>query len=176
MFNHFAQICQPNWGVLHVPSARALLERTYKAHGAGGQQGPVAEDLLLLFSIFAAAAFNWTPSLLERLKATPAEAKAAFAGYNGIAVSILDNDVSPVKPSTTALAALSNLAHLSTNSRGLSDNVLLLRLKCLLMARSMSVDRLDTRKSREERAQKGCNMIELEVQRRVWWNLVGFDW
>jgi len=40
----------------------------------------------------------------------------------------------------------------------------------------MSVDRLDTRKSREERAQKGCNMIELEVQRRVWWNLVGFDW
>ncbi|GJN86238.1 hypothetical protein PLIIFM63780_009817 [Purpureocillium lilacinum] len=181
LFNHFAQICQPNWGVLHVPSARALLERTYKARGAAGQQGPVqqspaAEDLLLLFSIFAAAAFNWTPSLLEGLKATPAEAKAAFAGYNTIAMSILDNDVSSVKPSTTALAALSNLAHLSTNSRGLSDNVLLLRLKCLLMARSMGVDRLDTRKSREERAQKGCNIIELEVQRRVWWNLVGFDW
>ncbi|KAJ6437418.1 endonuclease/exonuclease/phosphatase [Purpureocillium lavendulum] len=176
LFHHFAQKCQPNWGVLHIPSARALLERTYDS--LEGSEPVDVADLLLLFSVFAAAAFSWTSSLLSRLSSTPAEARAAFAAYNRLALSILENDVSPVKPSTTALAALSNLAHLGTNSRGLSDNVLCLRLKCLVMARSMGVDRLDTRKSREGRSQdtKGCNMVELEVQRRVWWNLVGFDW
>ncbi|CAG9982285.1 unnamed protein product [Clonostachys byssicola] len=36
--------------------------------------------------------------------------------------------------------------------------------------------RLDTAKAREERQRNGCNEIELEVQRRIWWHMVADDW
>ncbi len=46
----------------------------------------------------------------------------------------------------------------------------------MLMARAMEIHRLDTAKSIEQRRVKGCNMIEIEVQRRIWWHMVASDW
>ncbi|KAI9742548.1 MAG: hypothetical protein M1818_003688 [Claussenomyces sp. TS43310] len=132
-------------------------------------------NLLLLFSIFAGAALAWTPQLLEKLNSTQAEAKAAFSAYTRLAMSMLDNAHRPLAPSTVALAAVSNLAHVITNSDGFPVIVHVLRLRCLLMARAMPIHRLDTPKSREERRLKGCNMIEIEVQRRIWWDMAAFD-
>ncbi|KAK2612696.1 hypothetical protein QQS21_001313 [Conoideocrella luteorostrata] len=91
-------------------------------------------------------------------------------------MSIVDDSSRSLTPSTTALAAMANLNNLTTHSRGLSDNAVVLRMKCHIMAHSLRLDRLDTAKSREDRGRKGCNMIHIEIQRRVWWNLVGTDW
>lgn len=149
------------------------MEQIYQSIFEGEE--PSMTNLLLLFSIFASAAIAWTPQLLEKLNSTQAEAKAAFTAYSRLAMSILDNH-RPVAPSTTALAAIGNLIHLLINVNGFHVKVHSLRFRCLLMARAMKIHCLDTVKAREERRLKGCNMIEIEVQRRIWWNMVASDW
>ncbi|KAI9933619.1 hypothetical protein AWENTII_002312 [Aspergillus wentii] len=150
------------------------MEEAYQRMMLGGQ--PTSTRLLLLFTIFAGAALAWTPELLEKLRSTKDEAKAAFTAYTSLAMSILDDDSQPVTASTVALAAISNLAYLITNSDGFAVKASVLRIRCLLMARTMQIHRLDTVKSQEERRMKGCNIIEIEVQRRVWWHMVATDW
>lgn len=150
------------------------MEQTYQSMMDGEE--PSDTNILLHFSIFAGAALSWTPQLLDELKCTQGEAKAAFTVYTRLAMSIVDDDDCPLGPSTVALEAISSLAHLLSNSSGLPDRVYVLRMRCLSMARTMNIHRLDTAKSREERKLKGCNMIEIEVQRRVWWSMVAFDW
>lgn len=165
---------QPTFGVLHIPSTKALLEKTYDS--LLEVEEPSAANLMLLFSIFAGAALVWTPRLLERLQSTREEAKAAFKAYARLALDILEHPRLFIQASTTALVAIGTMAHLLMNTDGFPLKVHVLRHRCLLMAREMQVHRVDTAKSREERRLKGCNMIDIEVQRRVWWNMVASDW
>ena len=132
--------------------------------------------MLLLFSIFVGAAAMWTTQTLQQLQATPAEAKAAFMVYRRLAISIVDSTAKPLTPSVTALAAIGNLNNIMTHAHGMLDSTMVLRMRWYGMARSLQVDSLDTVKNREGRRRNGCNMIDIEVQRRVWWNMVSGDW
>ncbi|KAB8269319.1 hypothetical protein BDV30DRAFT_229926 [Aspergillus minisclerotigenes] len=114
-------------------------------------------------------------NLLEKLNATPTEAQAAFKVYTRLAISIVDHP-QPMEPSTTALAAMATLSHMAGNSDNYPYQLPLIRFRCFSMARAMQIHRLDTLKSREQRELKGYNPIELEVQRRVWWNMLASDW
>ncbi|KAJ5390243.1 uncharacterized protein N7496_001311 [Penicillium cataractarum] len=174
LFNHFATTLQPTFGVLHIPSTKELLQTTYD--GLLEDEEPSAANLMLLFSIFAGASLVWTPRLLGTLQSTREEAKAAFKTYSRFAMEILEHPRLHIQASTTALVAIGTMAHILMNTDGFPLKVHLLRHRCLLMAREMQVHRLDTAKSREERRLKGCNMIDIEVQRRVWWNMVASDW
>ncbi|KAJ5174464.1 uncharacterized protein N7482_000341 [Penicillium canariense] len=174
LFDHFARTLQPTFGVLHIPSARSLMEATYECLLEGEE--PSAADLMLLFSIFAGAALVWTPQLLEKLNSTREEAKAAFIAYTRVALAILDHPHRAVQASTTFLVATGTMAHLLMNTDGFPLKVHLLRHRCLLISREMQIHRLDTARCREERRLKGCDMIDIEVQRRMWWNMVASDW
>jgi hypothetical protein len=174
LFSHFATTLQPTFGVLHIPSTKALMETAYEGLLEGEE--PSAANLMLLFSIFAGAALVWTPQLLERLQSTREEAKAAFMAYARLALDILEHPRRLIQTSTTSLVAISTMAHLLMNTDGFPLKVHLLRHRCLLMSREMGIHRLDTCKSREERRLKGCDMIEIEVQRRLWWHMVASDW
>ncbi|KAA8652419.1 hypothetical protein EYZ11_012395 [Aspergillus tanneri] len=171
LFDHFIHSMHANFGVLHVPWTRTVMEESYYqfAHG----ETPAATTLLLLLSIFASAAWVWTPSLLQTLRAAPTEAKSAYVAYSRLALGLLDHTVSP---STAALAAISNLTYLHTNAEGLPDKVHLLRAKGLLMARAMRIHCLDSPKSREQRRANGSDAVEVELQRRIWWHMVSSDW
>ncbi|CEJ56295.1 hypothetical protein PMG11_02506 [Penicillium brasilianum] len=174
LFDHFTTTLQPTFGVLHVPSTKELLEKAYNDLLEGEE--PSAANLMLLFSIFAGAALIWTPRLLETLQSTREESKAAFKTYARLALDILEHPRLLVQASTTALVAIAIMAYLLMNTDGFPLKVHLLRHRCLLMAREMQIHRLDTTQSREARRSQGCNMIEVEVQRRVWWNMVASDW
>ncbi|KAJ5103368.1 hypothetical protein N7532_003897 [Penicillium argentinense] len=174
LFNHFANTLQPTFGVLHIPTARNLMEKTYKCMLEGEE--PHVADLMLMFAIFAGAALVWTPRVLEDLNTTKAGAKAAFMAYVRTALAILEHPDQLIQPSTTALVAIGTLGHLLMNTDGFPIKVHLLRHRCLLMSRDMQIHRLDTAQSREERRIKGCDMIDVEVQRRAWWNMVASDW
>jgi ABC-type multidrug transport system fused ATPase/permease subunit len=150
------------------------MEKTYECMLEGEE--PHAADLMLMFAIFAGAALVWTPRVLEDLNTTKAGAKAAFMAYARTALAILEHPDQLIQPSTTALVAIGTLGHLLMNTDGFPIRVHLLRHRCLLMSREMQIHRLDTAQSREERIIKGCDMIDVEVQRRAWWNMVASDW
>lgn len=159
---------------MHIPTARTLMERTYQCMLEGEE--PRACDLMLVFGIFAGSALVWTPQLLERLATTKSGAKAAFVAYAGTAIAIMEHPDQIIQPSTTALVAMGTLGHLLMNTDGFPVKVHLIRHRCLLMSREMEIHRLDTAQAREERRIKGCDMIDVEIQRRAWWNMVASDW
>ncbi|KAE8418036.1 hypothetical protein BDV36DRAFT_283328 [Aspergillus pseudocaelatus] len=173
LFRHFVVTIGPTFGVLHLPSTKELMEQAYKTMLEG--QGLDTARLLLLLSVFAGSMLAWTPQLLNKLNATPTEAQAAFKVYTRLAISILDYS-QPMEPSTTALAAMATLSHMVGNSDGYPYKLPLIRFRCFAMARAMQIHRLDTPKSCEQRKLKGYDPIELEVQRRIWWNMVASDW
>ncbi|OQD86979.1 hypothetical protein PENANT_c006G11183 [Penicillium antarcticum] len=150
------------------------MEQTYQGMLDGEQ--PMPTNLMLLFSIFSGAALVWSPRLLENLNATQDEARAAFNNYCRLAISILEHPLEPVQPSTTAIVAIATLAHLLANTVGYSVKIGLLQTRCFLMTQALQIHRLDTAQAQEERRVKGCDMIEVEVQRRFWWNMVASDW
>lgn len=176
LFDHFVLALNPSHGILHIPSARDTLKETYKTI-QDNDEAPSRGGLLLLFSIFAGASIAWTPELLEALDATPENAKAAFKAYAHAAKVVLDDTSAPIQPPTIALAATATLAHVLFNSDdGFPVRMLELRHRCLLMMRRLQLHRLDTVTSRQERSVTGCNWIEIEVQRRIWWTTVASDW
>jgi hypothetical protein len=65
---------------------------------------------------------------------------------------------------------------LLANTVGFSIKIALLQTRCFLMAQALQIHRLDTAQAQEERRVKGCDMIDIEVQRRFWWNMVATDW
>lgn len=174
IFDHFATTLQPTFGVLHIPSTRVLMERTYQGFLEGEE--PPAAVLMLIFAVFAGAALVWTPQLLKKLNATQWEAKSAFMAYARLALAILDHPRQILQPSTTALLGIATMAHLLINTDGFPLKVHVLRQRCLLRSRDMGIHRLDTAKAREERRLKGCDMVEVEVQIRLWWCMVASDW
>jgi hypothetical protein len=174
MFEHFASTLHIVLGVLHIPSTRNLLEETYRSIQQG--DGPNLANLLLLYGIFAGAVLAWTPELLEKLNLNKAGAKIAFQEYTEIAMSITDKPQQNLSPSVIALEGLINLTHVLNNTDGMSAKVTTLRCLCQSMARSMQIHRLDTSKSVKERQQKPYDAIEVEVMRRIWWEIVASDW
>ncbi|KAG5939472.1 hypothetical protein E4U53_007794 [Claviceps sorghi] len=176
LFHHYANTVRPGCGLLHMPSCRDTLEQTYQTLGQK-ESLPSTESLLLLFSIFAGASFMWSPGLLAQLGSTRAEeARAALASYTRLAMSIIDSNERPLKPSSLALAAMTSLNFVTGQSRGLAYSAATLRMKCIVMAQSLRLGSLDTAKRTAERRRKGYDVIEMELQRRVWWYLVAGDW
>ncbi|KAF5982673.1 hypothetical protein FBULB1_4171 [Fusarium bulbicola] len=135
------------------------------------------EELLMLFSIFAGAALAWTDELLHRLEATKANAVSAFDCYFHSALSIIEDTDIPLLPSVTAVSAICTLAHVAINSDDVVPiKALGLRSRCYNMCREMMIHRLDSPAAQKERDISPANNIDLEVQRRIWWNMVASDW
>jgi hypothetical protein len=135
------------------------------------------DELLMLFSIFAGAALAWTDELLDSLEATKADAVSAFDCYFHSALSVVEDTDTPLPPSVTAVSAICTLAHVAINSDDVIPiKALDLRSRCYNMCREMMIHRLDSPAAQKERDTNPANNIELEVQRRVWWNMVASDW
>ncbi|KAF5710077.1 hypothetical protein FMUND_9700 [Fusarium mundagurra] len=170
---HFIATIQPTFGVLHVPSTRSLI---YSCVGSD-KEAPKLDELLMLFSIFAGAALAWTDELLHGLEATRANAVSAFDCYFHSALSIIEDPHIPLPPSVTAVSAICTLAHVAINSDDVVPiKALGLGSRCYNMCREMMIHRLDSPAAQKERDINPANNIELEVQRRVWWNMVASDW
>ncbi|KAL5590767.1 hypothetical protein FOBRF1_014324 [Fusarium oxysporum] len=170
---HFVDTIQPTFGVLHVPSIRSLVYSSVESD----KEVPKIDELLMLFSIFAGAALAWTDELLHKLEATKENAVSAFDCYFHSALSIIEEPCTPLPPSVTAVSAISTLAHVAINSDDVVPaKALDLRSRCYNMCREMMIHRLDSPAAQKERDVSPANNIDLEVQRRVWWNMVASDW
>ncbi|KAL7755524.1 hypothetical protein ACKLNR_014622 [Fusarium oxysporum f. sp. zingiberi] len=176
LFDNFVSAVHPTFHVLHIPSTKKHMQETY-ANMTEDKEKPKAQDLLMLFSIFAGAALAWTDELFRKLGATKENVTSAFECYFNCALSIVYDSRISLLPSVTALSAISTLEHIAMNS----DDVpmmkgFILRTRRYLMCHEMMVYRLDSPAVQKEREVNGANAIELEVQRRIWWNMVASDW
>ncbi|PYI23030.1 hypothetical protein BO99DRAFT_352138 [Aspergillus violaceofuscus CBS 115571] len=174
LFDQFVRAIQPTLGVLHIPSVRVLMEETYRDISEGKE--PNFTVVTLLLSIYAGSTLVVTSEPLESLKATEKEARTAFATFTRLAMTMLDYPSRPIAPSTVALLAITTLCHVLTHADGFSDKMQALRMRAIFMARSMQIHRLDSPKSQEERKRTGYEIVEIEVQRRIWWHIVSSDW
>jgi hypothetical protein len=175
LFEHFASTLHHfTNGTLHIPSARDVMEQVYRSIENGGASDPA--NLLLVYSIFAGAALAWTPKLVRQLNLTNAEIQGAFRNYSDVAISIVDKALGDLSQSIIALEGLVNLTNVVVNADGFSVKANLLRMHCQNMARSMDLNRIDTARVTEERRKQGYNVVELEVKRRIWWDMVATDW
>lgn len=175
LFNHFVSTVHPNLGILHIPSTKSVVEAIYSVIAENKQ--PSLTDILLVYSIFAGAAISWTPILLQTLGATQENAESAFETYTSVALSVLGSSYHTIHPSTTALSAIATLGHVVRDSDDtFPERALDLRIRCHLMCQKMQIHRLDTVSSREEQRLHGTSEIDLEIQRRIWWNMVATDW
>lgn len=174
LFDHFARSMHPTFGVLHLPSTKAMLRQIYQTLLDGDE--PNIAALALAYSIFAGAALAWADDLLAALHATQNDAQTAFTTYSRLALFILDDQQHVVASSTMTLQAISTLCYVLSYTDGFSQKVQMLSLRGLLMARGMGIHRLDTAKRRDDRRLNGSNVIETEVQRRLWWHMASSDW
>ncbi|KAL4804721.1 hypothetical protein BDV18DRAFT_161811 [Aspergillus unguis] len=170
LFDHFVRCLHPTFGVLHIPTTRALIQQIYLSHSEID-----LASVALVYSLFAGAALKWTMGLLQTLHATQEDAKTASSTYIRMALAIIDQRDS-IPASTTMLQAISTLSFVLSHADGASQTVHTLRAHLLAMARTMNIHRLDTAKRREERRLNGCSVVETEVLRRIWWHLVASDW
>ena len=155
------------------------MEETYRkihSHSHGDQSSSI-DHLLLLLSIFAGATSSWTSRSLETLDVSSVAAKEASEHYTILVLSILNDAQRPVPSTTATICAIATLAHVVLNSDSPSPSrALLLRSRFLAVSRTMQLHKLDTFRSRQERKAKGANLVDIEVQRRVWWHMVASDW
>lgn len=161
------------YGVLHIPYTQELMEQTYEQ--LSQHLDVEFSNLLLLLAVFAGAALTSSPPLLDKLGVTQAKAVEVSNTYVRLSMVILDSS-RHIPPSTVALAALETLNHVIASSEGPTTKTHAIQVRRFQMARAMQIHRLDSAKSVEERRLKGCNYIELEMQRRIWWNMVSSDW
>lgn len=167
LISHFAQTMQQTIAIFHMPSTRILIEQAYDTIGRGDT--PPLDNLLTLFVVFAGAAHACTSQMLEKLGATEDAARTAFTAYTHLAMQIVAHP--PLSPSTTCLAAMATLLNLLISADGVPIAVHVLRSRYLVMAQAMQLHKLDAAGRR-----KPLDMVEAEVQRRVWWDAVATDW
>ena len=165
--NHFTQTVQQTIGILHMPSTLVLIEKAYGTISCGDI--PSLEDVLTIFVVFAGAAYACTQNMLQQLGVTEDRARTAFTVYNRLAMQIVAHP--SLAPTTTCLAAMATLLHLLINADGIPISVHLLYSRLLLMLRTVQLCKLDA-----TQGTKVHDMVEAEVQRRIWWDTVATDW
>lgn len=165
--NHFARTVQQTTCIFHMPSTRAVVEKAYDAVSRGNSPAP--EDVLTLFVVFAGAAHSSTPDILQQLGTTEDGARASFALYTRLAMQMVAHP--PLAPTTVCLAAMATLLHLLISVDGISMSVHLLRSRLIVMLRVVQLHKLDA-----PRSVRVSDIVEVEVQRRIWWDTVSTDW
>jgi len=174
LFEHFVNNVDCHYRLLHVPTARASLDKCYREVTAGYE--PHHTSLMLLFSIFASSVFFWFDDHGQAVPSAPKYSKTASVLYGRTAIALFEKVRATTPISIAVLQALGILSHLFINSEGFSDAFQLLRNSGLVMAQSLRIHQLDTPKRCRERAQKPVDMVEIETQRRIWWHVVSSDW
>ncbi|GKZ17381.1 hypothetical protein AbraIFM66951_004681 [Aspergillus brasiliensis] len=158
LLDHFIHSMQLNFGVLHTPSTRTLMEESHsrmQSYGSCQWMRPCfycsVSSPTLLLSGPRSFCRTCEPSLPKPKKPMQRTVDWQPTYKNRIS-----------SPSFMALAAVTLLTHLYTNADGLPNSVCLLRARGLLMARAMRIHCLDSPRAREQRRLNGAMKLRLK--------------
>ncbi|KAJ6782705.1 hypothetical protein PWT90_07592 [Aphanocladium album] len=166
LLEHLKGGSRPHWMVLHVPFAERLIDETY-ARLQSDNTPPIA-DVLCILAFLACSLFSWSGKLHADLGLSSAEAMRACSAYTKAAESLIFAGSVSITLGMKYVVTVSNLAHLYLHSRGMGNDAMRLLMHCIGLMRLMDLARLDTPARKRERDENGCDVLEIEMLRRVW--------
>ncbi|KAH8809213.1 hypothetical protein F5884DRAFT_794829 [Xylogone sp. PMI_703] len=175
LLDYYAQNIDWHYRILHVPSTRTLLENTY-AHISNGKRAEPS-SLSFLFSIFASSVFFDASTAIPMLNTYSPEVEHSYNLYKQLALFLLKFSEASEESliPTPFLQTIGILTHLISHSEGFSTTFHLLRNTGLVLGRQNGFHLIDTVQSSAKRSST-ADLINLEIQRRLWWHIVTCDW
>jgi hypothetical protein len=134
--------------------------------------------LALLFGILAVTSyFQPSTSGEEPNSGTPNQEETRAQEYTSMVGAALTQADYLVYPTFEALQATVIIAHfLPTINTSSSTRAFFLHATIVSQAKQLMLHCIDSPRYEEERRACGSDLVTLEVKRRVWWHLVGYDW
>lgn len=154
--------------IVHAPTAQKNFETVYDSIEQGQQ--PNYAQLALLCAIFTLSAYFY-----------PATSENEMERWNGHRWGALTRDLLSksdclVKPTIEALQSMIIIGqHIMPNVTGASMMRILAATE-IQLARTLSIDQVDSLSSKRKRENFDVNWAEVEVKRRIWWHLVSTEW
>lgn len=129
-------------------------------------------ELALFFSIVASSLFF---KVLASETADMAEKRSSEVAFlTGAALLQGDYLSRPTTPGLQAVLIIGH--HLSKATLSPLISPLFLHTNCVGQAVSLGLHVLDSRRASDQRRATGYDPIELELKRRLWWDIVTYDW
>lgn len=173
LLRRFTRTVDATYRMLHHPTAWYLLRLLYDDLEANRTPSPT--QLSFFLCIFGGSAYVSKEMFNFESRSLQGYSQIALAElWARRAVSLATEP--PIPPSVEALQTIVSLAHLCTQIEGVSGSFGTLSMFGIRMARAMNIHRLDSHPSREDRREKGADMVALEIKRRIWWHMVSSDW
>jgi hypothetical protein len=162
-----------NWAhhIIHAPTVYGYMETIYKKLSIS--EPPCYPQLALIATILAVAAFHWSGSIpLALMAERPKACCKKWVLLTQRALNDSHHITSPTIETIQSLILLSQYMPTFPQIANRSASQALL----VNAAHFLQLHRVDSSSMRSFRAVSGCDMVELELKRRAWWNIVSTDW
>lgn len=158
--------------LLHTPTVRTHLMNAYAYADSSSDVQQNSGQLSLLCTVLGQSAYFWTPDLqMPEDDATKLASQLLHLAQR----ALLDANFSKRPTLETIQATALIMYYLLPNARGAVDYVSLLATAAS-WARKLGIHRVDSLKEKARREVEGCDYVELELKRRIWWFLASSDW
>lgn len=167
LFNYYHKHLDYQYHLIIPPKTKRQINILYEAVASGG---PVdLNHIALLFSIFA------TALSYQQLSSEVAEVCSSETAFLAGAALIQSKYIT--YPTIEGLQAAMIIAHhLSNLTLNSSVSSLFLHGSLVSQAKSLGLHLLDCPQSVADRQEKGFDKSEVELKRRLWWDLASYDW
>lgn len=167
LFDYYHKYLDYQYHLIIPAKVKRQINNLYDAVASGG---PVdLNHLALLFSILAMALSY------QLLSSEVGEACSSETAFLAGAALIQSNYIT--YPTIEGLQAAMIIAHHMSNlTLNSSVSSLFLHGGLVNQAKSLGLHLLDCRQSVADRREKGFDKTEVELKRRLWWDLASYDW
>ena len=161
--------------IIHRPSLPTLIDDVYQAQSRGSD--PHVGAVLLLLSTCTSACYTWTLQDGYRgIYGDPTEATKQSTVWLRAALDLVDHCDRISHASLQCLQGMVVLFWVLCSVEGVSMRARSLVARCISMAQSLGIHRIDQHVNSPGNRGEGFTVVEAEMSRRVWWFLVASNW
>lgn len=171
LFDYFAEQVTVFYHIIHVPTARSMLDMVYTQ--LENKRQPQNNHLALLSTIFALSAYFGSSSCFQF---HGAEAKTLCYRLILVAQQALCAANYIVQPTVETLQSVILIAAFLAPNLGSMSIFRVLMASASQGALQLSLHQIDSPANKKLRQNTTVNWIDIESKRRIWWHLASTDW
>ncbi|KAE8356055.1 C6 zinc finger domain protein [Aspergillus coremiiformis] len=169
LFRYYTNYIDYLYHIIFPKRVEEQIDGIYRAIERG--QPPVLNHIALFFSIAASSLF------LQLSMESSVHAEVCSREFSFLTGAALIQSHYPVNPTTEGLqAAMVIMHHASNMSCHPSVSGLFVHGAIISQAKNLKLHWIDSPRYREEREATTVDAVELEVKRRLWWDITSYDW